>query len=69
MTATFDSEARAGYLPIVDAAFSYTVTIRPDLLFDAAADGRVVGVERVGRPVDVDDLADVIRKLHYRRRP
>jgi hypothetical protein len=68
VTATFDGDAQAGYLPIVDAAVSYTVTIRPDLLFDAAKDGRVVGVERLGGPVDVDDLADVIRKLHYGRK-
>lgn len=42
-----------------------TVHVRPDLLVDLRADGRVAGVERVGAPVTAEDLAAALMAVPF----
>src|SRR5690606_21647 len=42
-----------------------TVEIRPDLLVDLAADGRVIGVERLSGAVTAEDLAAVLMAVPF----
>jgi uncharacterized protein YuzE len=52
---------RTGYERIRDFdSVAYTVTIRTDLLVDVDADGRILGIERIGDDVRARDLIDVL---------
>lgn len=60
------TEVRCGYEPVREVgrgSVARTLTVRSDLLVDLDADGRVLGVERIGDEVRFGDLCDVIRVL------
>lgn len=52
----------ASYFTLLPGRVKRTVQIRPDLLLDMDAHGRLLGVERIGGAVDLADLAVVLRR-------
>jgi uncharacterized protein YuzE len=56
---------RAEYNEIQPGETAWMVEVRSDLHVDLDADGRVLGVERVGDDVRFRDLEDVIRVLVF----
>lgn len=59
-----DVEPEASYLMLNPALTVYrTVEVRPEIQVDVDEVGYLVGVERIGGPVDVDTLATVLRTL------
>lgn len=60
---TWDESAKAGYLHLrTDRLVDQTIEVSPSVAVDVA-DGKLIGVETIGRPVDILALAEVLLKL------
>ena len=62
---TYDQDANTGYLYLGTGQelVDYTIEVNPSVRVDVGDNGRLIGVETIGRPLDVLALAEALLML------